>query len=60
MPGSQIAQSRKPFLRIVGGNIVQEVPEGTEGAKLREYETPSGKTGKKWELNFINWTGKVE
>lgn len=61
MPG-QTQENRKPFLKIIGGKIAQEVEKNTQGAKLREYETVNLKTGiktkgSKWELFYIGWTG---
>jgi len=60
MPGQSINSSNKPYLRIVGGNLVQTVDKDTEGAKLREYETADGKKGSKWELRYMNWSGKIK
>lgn len=59
MPGKQISGANKPFLKIVQGNISQAVDEGTEGAKLRKYELKDGTKGEKWELQFMNWTAKI-
>ncbi len=49
----------KIFLGIVGGKLVQTVPEGTPNAVRREWEA-GGKTGVKWELQHDNITGKIE
>lgn len=60
MPGNQRNTSNKPYLRIVGGNLAQTVDKDTPNAKLREYELSNGDKGSKWELNYMNWTGKVQ
>ncbi len=60
MPGNMISNSDKPYLRIVGGNLVQKVDEDTKGAKLRRWKTPEGKEGSTWELTYMNWTGKIK
>lgn len=60
MPGNLAAQNTKQYLRIVGGNIVRTVDKNTEGARLREYELPNGEKGEKWELVYMNWTGKIQ
>ncbi len=50
-----------PIMNILGsdGTLRLTVPEGTEGAKLREYETSDGKKGSKWELTFKSLCGKI-
>jgi hypothetical protein len=50
-----------PIMNILGsdGTLRLVVPEGTEGAKLREYETSDGKKGSKWELTFKSLSGKI-
>lgn len=58
MPGQQ-ATGGKPYLRIVGGNIVQTVDKTTDKARLREYELSDGTQGSKWELVFMNWEGLI-
>jgi len=60
MPGTPISGSNKPYLSIVGGNIVQKVDKETPGARHREYELKDGGKGEKWELVFMNWTGKIK
>lgn len=60
MPGNQISNSKKPYLRIVGGNLCQKVDKSTNGARFREYELPGGGSGSKWELVYVNWTGVIE
>jgi len=49
------------YLSILGstGDIRMTVDEGTEGAKLREYETSDGKKGSKWELIYKSISGKI-
>lgn len=48
-------------MNILGsdGTIRLVVPEGTEGAKYREYETSDGKKGSKWELIYKSLSGKI-
>jgi len=50
-----------PIMSILGsdGTLRLSVPEGTEGAKKRDYETSDGKQGSKWELIFKSLTGKI-
>lgn len=60
MPAINESFDNKPFLSIIGGRIAQKVEEGTPGAKLREYETPSGVKGSKWEVYYPAWMGKIE
>lgn len=59
MPGNQFNGGGKPYLRIVGGNIVQKVDKGAEGARMRNWETPNGKTGVTYEYVYNNWTGVI-
>jgi len=59
MPGEKLESSSRPFLNIVGGNLVQTVDSQTQGARLREYELASGTCGKKWEMVYMNWTSVV-
>ncbi len=42
---------------LADGLIHVSVPEGTEGAKKREYETSDGKVGTKWELLYKDVSG---
>jgi len=58
MPGTTF-EGGKIYLKIIGGNLVQEVTETTEGAVLRKYELKDGTKGEKWEKQFINWTGFI-
>lgn len=37
---------------LADGKMHETVPQGTEGAVLREYETSSGQKGEKWELVY--------
>lgn len=55
------AVNTTPIMNILGsdGTLRLTVPEGTEGAKLREYETSDGKKGSKWELVFKSLAGKI-
>lgn len=50
-----------PIMNILGsdGTLRLTVPEGTEGAVYREYETSDGKKGSKWELIFKSLSGKI-
>lgn len=50
-----------PIMNILGsdGTLRLTVPEGTEGALFREYETSDGKKGSKWELVFKSLSGKI-
>ena len=59
MPGDLQNNTGKPYLRIVGGKIVQKVDKGTPKAKLREYELPNGTKGSKYELVYNNWSGVI-
>lgn len=59
MPGQKVSDNTKPYISIVGGNIVQKVDKSTPGARLREYELANGQKGEKWELVYMSWTGKV-
>jgi hypothetical protein len=58
MPGQTVDRS-KTYLKIIGGNIVQEVDKDNPDARKREYETSDGKKGVKYELVYMNWTGKI-
>lgn len=58
MPGNLMTEG-KPYLSIVGGNIVQKVSADTAGARKREYELPNKQNGVKWELVYTSWTGKI-
>jgi len=60
MPAINDNFESKPFLSIIGGTLKQKVDEGTPGAKYREYETPSGVKGSKWEISYSAWRGKIE
>jgi hypothetical protein len=41
------------FITILAdGKFHESVPQGTDGAVLREYETSDGKKGEKWELVY--------
>lgn len=50
-----------PIMNILGsdGTLRLTVPEGTEGAVYREYETSDGKKGSKWELIFKSLSGMI-
>jgi hypothetical protein len=52
--------SNDKFLSILSdGTIRLSVPEGTEGAQKREYETSDGKTGVKYELVYTELSGMI-
>jgi hypothetical protein len=57
MPGQQRTASDTIYLRIVGGELVQKVAEGTKDSRCRKYEH---KEGEAHELVYMNWTGKVQ
>jgi hypothetical protein len=59
--GRGAAVNSTPIMSILGsdGTLRLTVDEGTEGAKLRKYETSDGKEGSKWELIFKSLTGKI-
>lgn len=44
---------------LADGLIHVEVPEDTEGAVKRDYETSDGKTGTKWEHVYNELSGKI-
>lgn len=45
---------------LADGRIHVEVPEGTEGAILRTYETSDKKTGQKWEHVYDQLRGLIK
>ena len=51
----------KKFISVLGstGDFRMSVPEGTEGAVRREYESSDGKTGVKFEHVFKSVGGKI-
>ena len=54
-------KNMKRYVSVLGstGDIREVVPEGTEGAVRREYETSDGKTGVKWEKVYKSLGGKI-
>lgn len=58
-----LSNNEKPkgkFINILAdGKMRLSVPEGTEGAEKREYETSDGKSGVKHELVFTELTGLI-
>jgi len=58
MPGVQ-RSTTGTYLKVVAGNIVEEVEEGTEGARKRAWEA-AGKKGVKFELVYSAWEGVIE
>jgi len=54
------AKTKGNYLNVLAdGKFHQEVPEGTEGAVLREYETSDGTKGSKLEKLFNSVSGKI-
>jgi hypothetical protein len=49
------------YIKVLGsdGTLRLEVPEGTEGAERRDYETSDGKTGTKHELVYSSLKGRI-
>lgn len=47
------------FNVLADGKFHQTVPEGTEGATLRTYETSDGKEGSKWEKVYSDVSGMI-
>lgn len=45
---------------LADGKIHVAVPDGTEGAVVREYETSDGKAGKKTELIYTEVSGLIQ
>ncbi len=60
MPGAQLNTSRKPYLKIIGGQIVQPCKQDDIGAVRRDYELANGQKGTKYEIPFLNWHGTIE
>ena len=59
MPGQRFTGTGATYLTIVGGNLVQKVAEGTEGARLRKYEKSDKSFGEKWEIVYTNWEALI-
>jgi hypothetical protein len=59
MPGQQY-EGTNNFLNIIQGTIRQKVDQDTPGAKRREYETPAGAKGTKYEIIYQAWSGVVQ
>jgi len=55
------AKETRRFISVLGsaGDFRETVPEGTSGAKYREYETSDKKTGSKWEMVYRSISGKI-
>lgn len=60
MAGQIYEGNNKPYLKIIGGQIVKPVGPHDDKARLRQYELPNGTKGEKWEVPYISWTGKIE
>lgn len=58
-PGQQRTKGKANYLRIIGGEIVKTVEEGTPEAVLRKYELKDGTKGEKWEIHYQNWEGVI-
>lgn len=54
----QVSGSNAIYLKIVKGSFRQEVEEGTEGSKSREWEA-NGNSGVKHEITYKNLTGVI-
>lgn len=53
-------QEDKRFLSVLADGLLHmNVPEGTEGAVKRDYETSDGKTGTKYELVYKDISGII-
>lgn len=57
MPGT--TRVRKPYLSIIDGVFKEKVDKDTPGAVRRDYETPAGDKGTKYELEYDTWSGIV-
>lgn len=59
--GREAGRPKLPLMSILSsdGTLRLVVPEGTEGAVYREFETSDGKKGSKWELVFKSLAGKI-
>jgi hypothetical protein len=60
MPGVFYEFNAKPYLSLIQGTLRQKVDADTQGAKKRDWETPSGEKGSKWELIYTAWEGIVK
>lgn len=54
-------KASKRYVYVLGseGDLRESVPEGTEGAVKRDYETSDKKTGTKWEKIYKSIGGKI-
>ena len=70
MPG-RVFDSSKIYLSIIEGSFRQNIGKeaydriqvknnGQKNAIIREYETSDKKTGTKYELSFMDWTGRIQ
>lgn len=59
MSGLTEADSGGKFLNVTQGRLRVTVDETTPGAKRREWETPDGKSGVKWELVYSKISGQI-
>lgn len=59
--GRSAAVPQVSIMNILGsdGTLRLTVPEGTEGAVRRDYETSDGKKGTKYELVFKSLSGRI-
>lgn len=55
------SEMNTPLMYILGsdGTLRLQVDPGTDGARLRQYETSDGKKGEKWELIFKGLEGTI-
>lgn len=51
---------KKNYFYIIDGSWRQKVDEGVMGAVRRDWETPDGRKGTKYELHFANFIGYIE
>lgn len=59
--GREAGRPKLPIMSILSsdGTLRLQVPEGTEGAVRREYESSDGKKGVKYEQVFKSLSGKI-
>jgi len=59
MPGEKWVPSGQIYLRIVDGNFVQKVEEGTKDSRCRSGKLKDGTLFEVHELVYKNWTGLI-
>lgn len=60
MSGAEQSQPSGLWYTINEGKFKRKVTEDTEDAIPRDWETPDGKSGRKWELHYNALFGKIE